>query len=150
MEKILIIHGPNLNLLGKREPGIYGAVTLEEINNNLLDLATQEGVELVIHQSNHEGEIIDWIHDYRDKIAAVVINPGAFTHYSIAIRDALAAVDLPIVEVHLSNVYQREQFRHHSVIAPVATGQIAGFGPDSYLLGLRAAVALAKRRWKNK
>lgn len=145
MKKILVIHGPNLNLLGKREPGIYGTVTLDQINMKLTGLAEAAGIELIIKQSNHEGIIVDWIQESMGQVAAIVINPGAFTHYSIAIRDALAAVALPVVEVHLSNIHQREEFRHHSVIAPVAIGQITGFGADSYYLGLQAALSLISK-----
>jgi len=144
--KILVIHGPNLHLLGIREPGVYGTDTLAEINKKMLAWADKEEIELLIHQSNHEGEIIDWISQYREEVAVIVINPAAFTHYSIAIRDALAAVALPVVEVHLSNIHQREEFRHHSVIAPIACGQICGFGSDSYLLGLQAAKSVIKRK----
>jgi len=145
MKKILVIHGPNLNLLGQREPGVYGTVTLDAINANLESLAKEAEVELLIKQSNHEGVIVDWIQEAMGQVGAIVINPGAFTHYSIAIRDALAAVAIPTVEVHLSNIHQREEFRHHSVIAPVAAGQIAGFGAQSYYLGLQAAIALMDR-----
>lgn len=145
MEKILVIHGPNLNLLGKREPGVYGTITLEEINSFLEKIAQEEGVELIIKQSNHEGLIVDWIQEHMGKVGAILINPAAFTHYSIAIRDALAAVALPVVEVHLSNIHQREEFRHHSVIAPVAVGQICGLGAESYYLGLRAAISLTRK-----
>ena len=140
--KILIIHGPNLNLLGSRESDIYGTKSLDEINDSLNQLATELGVEIVIEQSNHEGEIVDLIQKAED-YSALLINPAAYTHTSIAIRDAIAAVKIPAVEVHLSNIHKREEFRQKSLIAPVATGQISGFGPDSYLLGLRAAVFVA-------
>lgn len=140
--KILIIHGPNLNLLGKREADIYGMKTLDDINGMLRKLAKELKVELDIKQSNHEGEIVDMIQDSKD-YAALVINPAAYTHTSVAIRDAIAAVEIPAVEVHLSNIHKREEFRHKSLIAPVAFGQISGFGHESYLLGLRAAVSIA-------
>ncbi len=140
--KILIIHGPNLNLLGSRESEIYGTKNLDEINDSLNQLATELGVEIVIEQSNHEGEIVDLIQKSGD-YSALLINPAAYTHTSIAIRDAIAAVKIPAVELHLSNIHKREEFRQKSLIAPVATGQISGFGPDSYLLGLRAAVFVA-------
>jgi 3-dehydroquinate dehydratase-2 len=140
--KILIIHGPNLNLLGTRESDIYGTKTLDEINDSLKKLAAELGTEVVIAQSNHEGKIVDLIQK-AGPYSALVINPAAYTHTSIAIRDAIAAVEIPAVEVHLSNIHKREEFRQKSLIAPVATGQISGFGPEAYLLGLRAAVSIA-------
>jgi len=139
-----VIHGPNLNLLGRREPEVYGTATLEEVDRRLAERAAALGVELETVQSNHEGEIVDAIQAAAGRFDAIVINPGAFTHYSIAIRDALAAVGLPAVEVHLSNIAAREPFRRRSVIAPVCRGTVAGFGPLSYLLGLEAAAALAR------
>lgn len=140
--KILIINGPNLNLLGTREAEIYGKKTLEDINASLQSLADELGVDIDIRQSNHEGEIVEMIQNARG-YAALVINPAAYTHTSIAIRDAISAVNIPAIEVHLSNIYRREEFRHKSLIAPVAHGQISGFGPDGYALGLRAAVSVA-------
>jgi len=143
--KILIIHGPNLNLLGTRETGIYGSKSIDEINNSLNSLAKELGVEIAIKQSNHEGEIVDLIQKSKD-YSAIVINPAAYTHTSIAIRDAITAVNIPAVEVHLSNIHQREEFRQKSLIAPVAAGQVSGFGPESYMLGLRAAVSIANAK----
>jgi 3-dehydroquinate dehydratase-2 len=138
--RILVLHGPNLNLLGKREPAIYGAFSLEEINGQIRALAAELGVEIELFQSNHEGELIDRIHRAMGAFDAVVINPGAYTHTSVALRDAVSSTGLPTVEVHLSNIYRREDFRQHSFLSGVAVGQITGFGADSYLLGLRAAV----------
>ena len=139
--KILVLHGPNLNLLGSRETQIYGTVTLEAINRNLAALARAEGVAVTIHQSNAEGELVNWVQTAGREFDALLINPGAYTHTSIALRDAIAGVGIPTVEVHLSNIYRREEFRQHSYIAGVAVGQISGFGPESYALGLRAAIA---------
>ncbi|MFH1347118.1 MAG: type II 3-dehydroquinate dehydratase [Candidatus Margulisiibacteriota bacterium] len=140
--KILVIHGPNLDKLGQREIDVYGKVTLTEIDAALKKLGKELNVEVESAQSASEGEIVDKIGSAAKTYAAIVINPAAYTHYSIAIRDAVAACQVPVVEVHLSNIYSREEFRHKSVIAPVAVGQIAGFGLNSYLLGLRAAVGL--------
>ncbi len=134
---ILILHGPNLNLLGLREPELYGRQTLEEINHKLEKSAEEQGFKTRIFQSNGEGDLVQAIQEARD-CAGILINPAAYTHTSVAIRDALSAVQVPTVEVHLSNIYRREEFRHHSYIAPVALGQISGFGPLSYELGLRA------------
>ncbi len=139
MTNVLVIHGPNLNLLGSREPETYGILTLDEINRQLEKLARELGVTLRIEQRNGEGEIVTLIAEETSWADAILINPAAYTHTSIAIRDAIAASGVPVVEVHLSNVYKRETFRHHSYIAGVAVGQISGFGADSYLLGLRAA-----------
>jgi len=142
---VLVLHGPNLNLLGQREPGIYGQTTLEAINQSLYGLAESLGVSLECLQSNHEGVLIDAIQAAPSHAHGILINPAAYTHTSVALRDAIAAVALPTVEVHLSNIHQRESFRHHSYIAPVALGQIAGFGAESYLLGLRALVTYLRR-----
>jgi len=142
---VLVIHGPNLNLLGVREPDVYGLKTLSDINSSLRDIASKKGVELKIIQSNSEGEIIDVIHKaFHHDVEAIIINPAAYTHYSIAIRDALAMLEIPIIEVHLSNIYKREEFRHKSVISPVVTGQIAGFGASSYILALEQVIRLLK------
>ncbi len=141
--KILIMHGPNLNLLGERERSVYGEATLDDINDRLSKLAKELGVEIEFFQSNHEGALIDKLHQARD-FDAIVFNPAAFTHYSIALRDAVAAIKTPVIEVHISNIHAREEFRANSVIAPVARGQISGFGMQSYLLGLRAAVEVGK------
>jgi len=144
--KVLVLHGPNLNLLGTRDPGVYGRTTLAQVDGLLRDHARRRGHSVECRQSNHEGQLVDWLQAARrEGFAGVVFNPGAFTHYSFALRDAVAAIDLPVVEVHLSNVHGREEFRRHSVIAAVARGQIAGFGPQSYLLGLDALTADSRR-----
>ena len=135
-----MLHGPNLNLLGLREPEIYGSMTLIQIDESLKSRGSELQVSVDCLQSNHEGVLVDAIHNAREKYQGILINAGAYTHTSVAIRDALAGVETPTVEVHLSNIYTRENFRHHSYIAPVAIGQISGFGADSYLLGLQALV----------
>ena len=137
---VLVLHGPNLNLLGRREPGIYGSVTLDEINCLLAEESQKLQTRILTIQSNHEGLLIDAIHSSTQEHQGILINAGAYTHTSVAIRDALAAVEIPAVEVHLSNIYQREEFRHYSYIAAVAIGQISGFGAQSYRLGLQALV----------
>jgi len=144
--KILVLHGPNLNLLGTREPGVYGRTTLAQVDAMLRDHARRGGHRVECRQSNHEGQLVDWLQAaQREGFAGVVFNPGAFTHYSFALRDAVAAIALPVVEVHLSNVHGREEFRRHSLIAAVARGQISGFGPRSYLLGFDALTADSRR-----
>jgi 3-dehydroquinate dehydratase-2 len=142
LKSVLVIHGPNLNLLGTREPAVYGSTTLAQVDDGLRSLAAELGVALEALQSNAEGEIVSAIQAAAAKGQGLLINPGAYTHTSVAIRDAIAGTGIPTVEVHLSNIYAREEFRHHSFIAPVARGQVAGFGPDSYRLGLRALAGL--------
>lgn len=144
--QFLILHGPNLNLLGTREPGVYGSKTLADINVSLEKLSVELGCKLSFFQSNSEGELIDTVHAAAENCHGILINPAAYTHTSIAIRDALSAVGLPVVEVHLSNIHRRETFRHISMIAPVAIGQICGFGHDSYLLGLQALFNYVKNK----
>jgi 3-dehydroquinate dehydratase-2 len=142
MTAILVLHGPNLNLLGRREPGVYGTLTLSEVDAAIAKHAASRGVKVECRQSNHEGLLVDAIQKAAEQgFVAIVLNPGAFTHYSYALRDAIASVGLPVVEVHLSNVYAREPFRHRSVTAAVCRGQISGFGAQSYLLGVDAALA---------
>ena len=148
MKPVLVIHGPNLDLLGKREPQIYGNVTIDEINKKLKEIADKEGVTLEAFQSNHEGELVSKIGAASDRFAGILINPAAYTHTSVAIRDAVTACGLPVVEVHLSNIYARETFRHTSLVAPVAKGQISGFGIQSYELGLAALLRIARSEKK--
>ena len=140
MIRILVLHGPNLNMLGLREQDLYGRQTLNDINGLLDSWAKEAGVHLEAKQSNHEGDLVTWIQEARGQFDAIVINPAAYTHTSIALRDAVLSAEVPTVEVHLSNVHQREEFRQHSFLAGVALGQISGFGPTSYVLGVRAAL----------
>jgi 3-dehydroquinate dehydratase-2 len=142
MPGVLILHGPNLNLLGLREPGVYGQLSLEEINRRLVAAGQELGLDVRAIQSNHEGELIDALHQAREWAAGVVFNPGGYTHTSVALRDAISAIQLPVVEVHISNVYAREEFRHRSLLAPVCAGKITGFGWRSYLLGLQALAGI--------
>ncbi len=142
MARVYVLNGPNLNRLGTREPDVYGHMGLADIEAACVGLGGELGVEVVLRQTNHEGELIEWLHQAQDEQAGVVLNPAAFTHYSYAVRDACAIVTGPIVEVHISNPAAREEFRHHSVVSAVVNGTITGLGLDSYLLGLRAVVAL--------
>lgn len=144
MFSILVLHGPNLNLLGQREPDIYGSMTLVDLNCRLEQKAQRLEVKISALQSNHEGVLVDAIHDAQGQYQGILINAGAYTHTSIALRDAISAVQIPTVEVHLSNIYRREVFRHRSLLAPVVLGQISGFGPESYTLGLQALVHYLK------
>jgi len=146
MTKILVINGPNMNLLGEREPDVYGKTTLKDIEDALKKLAKELGVEVEFCQSNHEGEIVETIGKSRKTFSAIIINPAAYTHTSVAIRDAVAACGLPTVEVHLSNIYAREEFRHKSLVAPVAAGQISGLGIEGYLAALRYVANLPKSK----
>lgn len=144
---LLVLHGPNLNMLGTREPTVYGRTTLSELDKTIARHAASRSALVTCRQSNYEGQIVDWVQGAAGEgFAAIVMNPGALTHYSISVRDAVASVSIPVVEVHLSNIHAREEFRRHSVIAAVAAGQIAGFGPQSYLLGVDAALALVAPR----
>ena len=140
MPRILVLHGPNLNLLGTREPEIYGYTTLDDINAMIAARAAEAGIETAFYQSNHEGDLVDAIQQANHKFDFIIFNAAAFTHYSIAIRDAIAAIDVPVIEVHISNIHQREEFRHTSVLAPVAMGQICGLGVESYLAALEAII----------
>jgi 3-dehydroquinate dehydratase-2 len=144
--RVLVLHGPNLNLLGTREPDVYGTTTLAEINTALARLATELDADLHIHQSNHEGVLVDHVQAAKRTASGILINAAAYTHTSIAIRDAISAVGLPAVEVHLTNVHAREPFRQHSYLAAVCVGTVAGFGPDSYVLGLRALLGYLRRQ----
>jgi 3-dehydroquinate dehydratase-2 len=139
--KILVLHGPNINLTGTREPEIYGSMTLDEINQQLIKAGKEKGAEVTCQQSNHEGVLIDALQDARNWADGVVFNPGGYTHTSVALRDAVSSIELPVIEVHISNVYQREEFRHKSLISPVCRGKIVGFGWKSYLLGLESLLS---------
>lgn len=150
MKRLLVLHGPNLNLLGEREPEIYGTLTLRELNQKLKKEAKARGCTLLIHQSNHEGDLIDWLHRYRKQVQGVVINPGAYTHTSLALRDAVSSIAVPAVEVHLSDILQREKFRRVSLIAPACQAQISGKGWRSYLDGIEFLLSLDQQAPKRR
>lgn len=141
---VFVLNGPNLNALGKREPGIYGAKTVADIETMCIEHGKSLGLEVVCRQSNHEGDLVDWFHEAGEKAAGIAINAGAYTHTSIALHDAAKAIGIPVIEVHLSNVHAREEFRHKSMLAPAAKGVICGFGPDSYILALNALKTLTQ------
>ncbi|OHD81772.1 MAG: type II 3-dehydroquinate dehydratase [Spirochaetes bacterium RIFOXYC1_FULL_54_7] len=145
--RIAVVHGPNLNMLGKREIGIYGGKTLDQINADVAAEALRLGVQLDFYQANSEGALVDYLHGCLGRVDGVVINAGAYTHYSVALRDAIGAIKIPVIEVHISNIYKREPFRHVSMIAPVCVGQICGFGSHSYVLGLRALMETTTDPW---
>ena len=142
---IYVLNGPNLNLLGQREPGIYGAQTLADVEAECIAFGKEHGFDVICHQSNHEGDLVGWIHEAGQKGSGVAINAGAYTHTSIALHDAIKGVDVPVVELHISNIHARESFRHHSMIAAACLGQICGFGTDGYTLGLRALAKYLSR-----
>jgi len=142
MDKILILHGPNLNLLGRRETAVYGTLSYDDLNDRLIAVGKELDQEIRIQQSNHEGELIDALHDSSQWASGVILNPGGYTHTSIALRDAVSALEIPVIEVHMSNIFAREKFRHRSFISPVAAGTIAGFGWQSYVLGIQALVRI--------
>lgn len=146
MKPIFVLNGPNLNVLGKRQPEIYGSGSLADLESAIAALAEELGLAVDCRQSNHEGQLVDWLHEARDAAGAVIINAGAYTHTSIALRDAVLALAVPVIEVHLSNIYARDEFRKHSYLSDVAHGTIAGFGFDSYLLALRATQALIRKK----
>ena len=147
-EKILVLHGPNLNLFGRREPHIYGTMTLEEINGRLRTLAAKVQVEVIFFQSNHEGALVDAFHKHLDQVQGAIINPAGLTQYSVSLHDAIKAMPFPVIEVHMSNIAAREEWRHHSIISPAVKGTVQGFGWRSYLAGLRLAVELAQEKKK--
>jgi 3-dehydroquinate dehydratase-2 len=142
--RVFILNGPNLNLLGTRETAVYGDKTLADVEKGCRAAAAKHGFEIEFRQSNREGELVDWLHEAREKANGVIINPGAYTHTSIALHDAVKAIGLPVVEVHLSNIFAREEFRHHSFVSPAARGMICGFGPDSYLLAIEALAGVLR------
>lgn len=143
---VFVLNGPNLNLLGLREPGVYGTTTLADVEASVRAAGEKVGLAIDFRQSNHEGVLVDWIHEAREKASGIVINPGAYTHTSVALHDAIKAVGLPVIEVHISNIFARESFRHHSYVSPVAAGVLCGFGPEGYVLGVEALARILARK----